>query len=372
MKRHPNTIASLSGILAIGAGYVYFLIFAQFAFLRLAESDGLAPLDMRWMMGIMGLAGVLTSLGIARLFGKPRPQLLAGFALCAVAALLALSPGKPGMRCGEAALIGIGLGITTVGLAASAPLFFAPAHRGLQIGLGTGLAYGFCNIPAVFAGTPVFQTWVAIGACAAGIAAIYAHPDLDASAPPVPDLTPSLKTPPFAPLVALFLALVWLDSGAFYTMQNTPELNRYGWATPGLQWTNAAIHLGTACIAGLWLDRGGLSALLATAYLCLAVAAGLVSFPQSPAAPAVHWLYATGVSLYSTALVSVPSLGTRNASRRTALVRAGILYAVAGWIGSALGIGMAQDLHRIPVWFLGLSGGVISCSLYYAHRSNET
>lgn len=355
----------LPGISAIAACYVYFLIFAQFAFLRLAESGGLGTADMRALMSVMGLAGVLSSLGTSQFSrnGTIRPLLLTGFILCAAASLLAPLSGGLWIRCGEAALIGIGLGMVTVTAAGCAPMFFKAPHRGFQIGVGTGLAYGFCNIPAVFADRPVFQSWIATGACALGVVAVCRLPRL-AAPQPAPREVPLARAPRFAPLVILFLALVWLDSAAFYAMQSTPELNRHGWATPELQWANAGIQLAAACLAGLWLDRGGLLPLLATAYACLAVAAGLVSFPQSSAAPAVHWLYATGVSLYSTALVFTPSLGVQRGSLAPAFIRAGILYAVAGWIGSALGIGMAQDLHRIPFWFLGLSGGVIAFSLY--------
>jgi len=80
----------------------------------------------------------------------------------------------------------------------------------------------------------------------------------------------------------------------------------------------------------------------------------------SPAAAMAHWLYAAGVSLYSTALVFAPTAERRIEASRAA-IRAGILYAVAGWAGSAFGIGMAQDLHRIPYWFLGLAGAIVLC-----------
>jgi cytochrome c oxidase cbb3-type subunit 2 len=39
--------------------------------------------------------------------------------------------------------------------------------------------------------------------------------------------------------------------------------------------------------------------------------------------------------------------------------RAGLLYGIAGWIGSGLGVGMAQDLHRIPSAFIVATGVVL-------------
>ena len=361
-----KAVRSLGGVAAIAACYVYFLIFAQFAFLRLAEADGLGAGQIRWIMGVMGAAGVLSSLAMRRVCVgvNIRSILLGGFAVSAVAAWLAPVMGGLAMRCATAGLIGLGLGVTTVGLAASAPAFFGAPHRGILIGAGTGLAYAICNIPSIFAGTPAFQSGLAAGACVLGAAAVWIIPGLG-SGENVP--ASGKPSPAFGILLLLFFALVWLDSASFYTLQSTPELNRFGWATSELQWTNALIHLTAACLGGMWLDRGGILPLLATAYGGLAVAGGLVAFPDSFAAPAVHWAYAAGVSLYSTALVFAPASG--GGAHPAVLRRAGVLYAVAGWIGSALGIGMAQDLHRIPFWFLGLSGGLIGCTLFYGRKN---
>jgi len=357
----------IPSVTIVVAVYIYFLIFAQFAFLRLVQADGLGVENLRFVMGAMGLAGLAASLGWARIFCKRdiRGVLLAGFALCGIAALLSLAAHGFVVRCGISALVGLGLGTTTVGLAASAPRLFPGAHRGAQIGLGTGLAYAFCNLPVVFEGTPVVQTLIAAAMCALGAWGVFIS---GFEALPAAEPSPSIAAPEtdaFPFLVAVFLALVWLDSAAFYILQATPELNRFGWATARLQWMNAAIHLLAACLGGIWLDRGKMTPLLLTAFGCLAAAALLVSSPHAFAAQNTHWFYAAGVSLYSTALVFAPAAPGRNRTFAAAARRAGVLYAVAGWIGSALGIGMAQDLHRIPFWFLWCSGGLILGSLLY-------
>ncbi len=160
-------------------------------------------------------------------------------------------------------------------------------------------------------------------------------------------------------LVAIFLALVWLDSAAFSILQSTPELNQFGWGSAGLQWKNALMHLTMAMIGGFFLDRGRLNRVLLVAFAALASAALCVS-THTQAALMTHWLYAGGVSLYSTALVFAPTADRRIGVSEAAM-RAGILFAVSGWAGSAFGIGMAQDLHRIPVWFLGLAGFIVLC-----------
>ena len=58
---------------------------------------------------------------------------------------------------------------------------------------------------------------------------------------------------------------------------------------------------------------------------------------------------------YSVALVAYPSFLMPSASASTRARRAGYLYAVAGWVGSALGIGMARNLHRVPPAFVALA-----------------
>jgi len=377
-----NAVQSASAVVAIASAYIYFLIFAQFAYVKLLQNDGLNHGGLRIVMACMGFAGIVASLRAGRAFraevGAQRLGLVIGFIGCGIAALLALYAQGLVLHGLVAAMIGGGLGTLTVNLAAGLPLFFAHGfaarNRGLCVGLGTGLAYAVCNIPAVFAGTPLRQTLLAAAACAVGtIAANFLK------TAPAPDKSRSLEVsgPPsragaelaFGALVAIFLALVWLDSAAFYILQATPELNQYGWGSAGLQWKNAGVHLCMAILSGVFLDRGCLYRVLAAAFATLACAALCIS-THTPAALMTHWLYAAGVSLYSTALVFAPtaviSQGERcSAKRRSgasqAAMRAGILYAIAGWAGSALGIGMAQDLHEIPLWFVGLAGAVVLC-----------
>jgi cytochrome c oxidase cbb3-type subunit 2 len=71
--------------------------------------------------------------------------------------------------------------------------------------------------------------------------------------------------------------------------------------------------------------------------------------------------YTVGVSLYSVALLYVPA---RSGRVRTAA----LVFAVAGWIGSALGIGMAQDLARVPAAFVITAGLVVVGGLVWRQR----
>lgn len=369
-----NMARTIAAVVAIAAAYIYFLIFAQFAFVKLVQAEGLTQGAMRIVMGCMGIAGISASLGAGRLFraesGARRAGLMTGFVGCGFAAFLAVSARGLLMHGIVAAAIGVFLGMLTVNLASGIPFLFGHGlvakHRGLCVGIATGAAYAICNIPSVFAGTPQLQTLLAGGACIAGILASSYLKDA-----PLPDDGRVLNVNglplgvgnnyAFGCMIAIFLSLVWLDSAAFNILQSTPELNQFGWGNAALQWKNAGVHLSVAIFAGILLDRGLLHRLLLVAFVALGSAAVCVS-TLTPAAVMTHWLYAAGVSLYSTALVFAPTADRRVGISQSAM-RAGILYAVAGWAGSALGIGMVQDLHRIPLWFLVLAGAVVlSCS----------
>jgi cbb3-type cytochrome oxidase cytochrome c subunit len=76
--------------------------------------------------------------------------------------------------------------------------------------------------------------------------------------------------------------------------------------------------------------------------------------------PMAAVLYPIGVALYSVALVAYPSFLMPAASHAERARAAGYLYAVAGWIGSALGIGMGRDLHHVPAAFVAAAAALFA------------
>ena len=72
-------------------------------------------------------------------------------------------------------------------------------------------------------------------------------------------------------------------------------------------------------------------------------------------------LYTAGVSVYSTALVFYPAHGQRAGL-------AALVYAVAGWGGSALGIGLAENRHELPVMLVGAAAVIIVACLLIRRR----
>lgn len=346
-------VAWATGAALVAAGYFYFLIFAEFAFLELARDA--AGSGLRVVMALLGGGGVAGAWVAARFFRAERgPRLLAlGLQACAAAALPAPFVGGPVTAGALAAAVGLALGWTTVVLAASLRHLVGGRRLGLCVGAGTGTAYAACNVPALFVAAPAIQALLAAGiALAASVLACRA---------PVPATEPPETVPPRGhralalAWLAVLLALVWMDSAAFYIIQHTPGLRAVTWGTPGLLWTNAAVHWGAALLAGAVLDRGGRRAVVAGATALLAL--GSLALEEVVRLPLpAGWWYTAGVSLYSVALVEYPA-------RTGGAGRAALVFAVAGWIGSALGIGMAQDLHRVPATFVFAAVAVILLAL---------
>jgi cytochrome c oxidase cbb3-type subunit 2 len=344
--------AVVAGVAVIAATYVYFLLFAEFALLALAQTDSGAGASVGTIMAVLGAGGVAGSFAAARAFSFARLKrsLAAGFALCGVAALAALfTRGGVGFATAAGA-VGLGMGWTTVTLAAGLRGIVGENRLGWWCGLGTGVAYALCNVPAVFETSPVNQALIAAAAMLAGLSATR-WLDVRAVEP--------RRDGDFSPLrvagwLVVLLALVWLDSAAFYVIQHAPALKSSTWEGAWQLWGNALTHLGAALATGWALDRGWTGRVAGAAGALLVIACLLLTTRGASGGASVA--YTAGVSLYSTVLVFYPARSGR------AFV-AGLLYAAAGWGGSALGIGMAQNLAEIPLWFLAVASAAIGVAL---------
>ena len=343
----------VAAVVMIAATYGYFLIFAQFAFLELLRAavgtDGL-----RAAMGAMGAGGVAGSLLAAWRFRAETyaAALRGGVVVCAVAAMI-------GASAWSAAVIGLALGWLTVTLVAGLRGVLGVKRLGLSTGIGTGVAYALCNVPWIFQAEPRTQAWWGAGFMVVAIAATRWLRVEEAQVSTGRDFLWRRA----AGWVAVFLALVWMDSAAFYIIQHTAELREGTWGGGGSLWFNAAMHLGVAVMAGVWLDRGWKGRVAVGAWVCLA--AGCLLLDENVLAYAgAEAFYTAGVSLYSVALVYFPARGGR-------AWLAGILFAVAGWLGSALGIGMAQDLKGVPWWFVVAAGVVVTGVLMLRQRARH-
>lgn len=333
----------------VAATYAFFLIFAEFAFLQLVQDAGGA---VRPVMAVLAVTGIAGSFVAAMRFSPAYAgrALAMHFLLGAAGAGLALVAPSAGLFA-AAALAGLGLGGLTVTLAASLRSLLGAARLGLWIGVGTGTAYAVCNLPWLFAASPRRQTLVATGIALLG-AVLTARWRIDPVVPAAGDKHAGRGRTAW---IIWLLALVWLDSAAFYVIQHTPALRAGTWGGPGLLGANALVHLGAAILAGVWVDRGWGTHVAVLAFGLLVTACGVLSAGETFG---VAIAYTAAVSLYSTLLVHYPAQGARP-------TLAALVFAVAGWGGSGLGIGMAQDLQRIPPWFLAVSVTVFLAAWRY-------
>lgn len=340
-----STLAAIAAAAAAAAIYVHFLIFAEFALLELATAIyGGAPPGKLQLLPLV-ICGVLGGAIAAAIHRPARASLLlaAGLAVCALAAATAAFATSPAEVLIATTLTGLGLGIATVALAGSAHRLFAGRGVGLWLGSATGAAYALCNVPALFASTPRTQAMVAalVALAGAGCALLV---DSSREAPP-PE--PRSATGFWSGVAVLFI-LVWFDSAAFFLIQHDGGLKSASWGSNAQLWTNAALHLGFGIVAGLLVDAGRVRTTLALAGAMLAAAViALQSLPGL--GPAGHVLYPVAVSLYSVVLVVFPAFTRATPSPASAPARAAILFSIAGWFGSAAGIGMALDLGRVAL-----------------------
>ena len=346
MLRGSRLQSGWQGASLVAITYVYFLIFAQFAFLKRLSELGIEDTHLKAVMAAMVAGGVLFSLLAPRVsrWTSPAKRMRMAFAICATASALSLFQLDFAEAVFVSFLIGAGLGLLTVTLVAHFRRWVGVSNPYLIVGVGTGLGYFLCNIPPFFNAGPNAQALVASLLCVAG-AGITMLPT------PVQGVPPNTANNiPFVRILAAFTALVWLDSAAFFIIQNSTVLKAETWQGNSHLWTNAVLHFSAAMVSAWLLARRNLWLVLLLAIGFLGSACLLLAHPASAMLASV--LYPIGVSLYSVALVAYPSLIAGAATAAESGRIAGWIYAISGWTGSALGIGMGQNLGHVPAAFV--------------------
>jgi cytochrome c oxidase cbb3-type subunit 2 len=327
----PGRATLATATLVVAAVWFYFLIFAEHALLDLGTPwTEKEPWRERGLLTCLGAGGLLGSLWGAWRFNVYRWQAQLSWSLraSAVGAALALGATLWGMLAGAAVLSGFALGWLTVTLATGLRPSIGTSRLGLVIGLGTGLAYAAANLPFIFTASAKTQSIVA----AVAVAAVSVlSPFLT---PQEPSVSPEADYRPGGVLAWLLLLapLVAVDAAVFYSIQHTEELRETLWSGHGTLLVLAVVHLLAGGLAGWALDGGSRWGL----WLSGATGVGAAAFLLRPEYPAAMvWAYAAGVSVYSALLVYLLARGGR------AWITA-VVFIVAGWLGSALGIRWAQ------------------------------
>ncbi len=355
MRVEIQRVRAWRGLLPIAATYTAFLLFAQFGFLHQLHRDLGDAGRVRTAMAAMGIAGLAASLGAAWLLGRVSGLRLVRTGLAAVAATAIASLGSHGFAAllAVATATGASLGLLTVAVAASLPVLVPPGAAGRAAGVATGAAYFLCNVPGLFEGDPALRAL--FPAALAGVAMIFVPRDPEPAPLDRRQDHAAQSYAGFLRLLVTFLVLIWLDSAAFAIVQASPELKALTWGSEGQKLLQGSVHWLAAAGAGVALDAGAGVAVPLAAWASFMAAFPLLQHGGA-AAVAAGPIYAAGISFYSTALVVLPSQGRPLTPRW----RAGLLYGVAGWLGSALGVGMAQEQGRIPGGFLLGTGAVLA------------
>ncbi len=346
---------ALRAAVVIAAGYGNFLIFAQFSFVELLRAAGTGVAMERAVLGTMAVAGIAGGVLVAWRGASPMFVRIALIVAGTSAAVAPVAGGMPWVF-GVAVATGAALGVATVGLAALLPGWCGVAW----VGVDTGLGYACCNLPWVFTQAPSVQAWIGAGMAWLGAALVPRGGDWSSEVRPA--------VVPWGAAVAMFAALVWLDSAAFFIIQHVAPLKAGTWGD-GMLWRNSAVHFAVAAGAGLWLARGGARWVPMLAWGLLAAAALAVNSPSGLGL--AGGLYPAGVSLYSTALVAWPGWFAGATGTRQAGWRAAVLFAIAGWLASANGIGMAESLRRVPEWFIALAGCVVLGTVFFSTQGHR-
>jgi cbb3-type cytochrome oxidase cytochrome c subunit len=364
------------GVCLVAVTYVYFLIFAQFAFLKRLADLAIAGAHLKAVMAAMAVGGILCSLLARRMSYRASPTVMLRIAFlgCATAASFTVLPMGQAGATADAFLIGSSLGLLTVTLVTHLRLWIGDRNPLVRIGLGTGLGYLICNLPAIFTATARLEAACAALLCIGGIWVTWRGPTASLEEAPADETRRSdgFSALSFPLVLASFTALIWLDSAAFFIIQSTPALKAGTWEGSLHLWGNGIVHL-CAALASAWLlRRRGLSTVLSLAFLALAAACLLLLDPSRALVASVF--YPVGVSLYSVALVAYPSVLAPSTSEDERCRRAGWIYAIAGWAGSAMGIGMGQNLGRVPAGFVLAAGLLVLAPQLlrlFRHRPRE-
>jgi cbb3-type cytochrome c oxidase subunit II len=343
------------GVSLVAITYVYFLIFAQFAFLHRLASLGVAGAQLKLVLAAMAAGGILLSLLTPRLQLWPSPKLRLRIALlgCSAAAFLTLFPLGMAASVAVSWLIGASLGLLTVTLVTHLRQWTGDRNPLLDVGVGTGIGYLICNLPPLFTASPQMQAATSGILCLAGICVLFRQAPHSPAETAIQSPQPTFS---FLRVLACFAALVWLDSAAFFIIQNAPALKAGTWEGAVHLWANGLFHL-LAALASVWfLRQRGLSFVLSGAFIALGFACLLLLDPGRAALASAF--YPIGVSLYSVALVAYPALLAPTSSVEVRGRQAGWIYAIAGWFASAMGIGMGQNLGHVPPTFV-LGAGIV-------------
>ncbi|MCJ8347078.1 hypothetical protein MJH12_16170 [bacterium] len=316
--------------------YAYFLLYAQFAFLDLLKASD----EVQLLLPFMLLGASISALWIRQ--SKPKdPKLFLNYSFLAalIAAILPIfsSYWLIHLLCS----LLIGLSVSTLTILTTAILFkFLRYYEIIFVSAcSTALAYFFCNIPDLHYSSSVIKGLVTSFLCIAGLINI-SYINWKITRTPRQSIKTQEKAYYYL-IGVLFLIILLIDSYSFSIIQNSERLMSYSWGN-GLSLYQGFYHILGALVAYFLLKSKGVYYLLSLVMILFCISIVRIGGPGT-------WifanLYAIGVSMYSTALISFPAHCNESYERRIEFTTD--LYLLAGWVGSAIGIFLGQGLSVI-------------------------
>lgn len=325
-------------VAVIAASYAYYLIFAETAFLRLAEGVGMEPRQLAFLRTVLGAGGIAGGLLGGWRFKILNYSRIVSWAMraCAMMAVLALVVTRWEVLLVVAGGIGVTLGWLLVALVAGLRGSVGTPRLGLCVGLGVGIAQAIFSLPWVTAASPTMQ--VVLVTVLVSVAAV-ATPWL---MPQEPSLSWALdyRGDAMAAWMAIFMALIWTDAATLFVL---PAPGPVGGVLA------AVTVLAASIVAGLALDRLARASVALAALVLLVMAGGLVAQGDRAGLPALL-ASAAGGGVVATALFHLAARGGRP-------LQTGLLFGLSLWAGSAFGVGMARESGTVPATFL--AGAVV-------------
>lgn len=358
-----NKLKMLQWAIHLFVIYSYFLIYAQFGFLRYLEAFN-DPQLIKSIMPMM-LVGALISGIVIRYKNVTRIKvyLCVGFLLAIIAALLPAYIKDVQGFYGVSFLIGFSLGILTILSTSSLYMHLRYFEVIFVATLSTGASYLFCNIPWLHYNTSSVISMVVAGIGVLGLLNCILISWEEKRLPR--QKVRKQDDRQFYLVTLLFFVVLFIDAYSFYIIQNNAELMKYSWGD-GRCITQGLFHVFGAFLAYFFLSQKKIHYLLCVVMFLFCISIHRVGTEGSLI---FAYFYAIAIAMYSSAMISFPANFSDSFEKRKIVTTD--LYLVAGWLGSGLGVVFADGKSVVSFDFFTWLLIMFTTILIFAALSNS-
>ncbi|MCO4783293.1 MAG: hypothetical protein KC646_13285 [Candidatus Cloacimonetes bacterium] len=343
--------------------YSYFLIYAQFGFLRYLQAFE-DPQIIKQIMPMM-LIGAFCSGMLIRFkeIVKIKSYLLGGFLIAIAVAASPIFFQDLKLFYIESFFIGLSIGTLTILSTTTLYNHLRYFEVILVASLSTASAYFFCNIPWLHYNSPTVISSVASILAVIGLinCSLISWDDKR-----LPRQNIRLQSDrQFYLVVLMFFVVLFIDSYSFYVIQNNELLMKFSWGD-GYCFNQGLYHVLGAFLAYHFLSQKQIHYLLCVVMFLFCISIHRIGGEGSFI---FAYFYAIGIAMYSTALISYPANFSDSFEKRKKITTD--LYLIAGWLGSGLGVVFADGKTSISFEFFTVLLVIYTIILSLAALSNS-